>query len=45
MPLKAVIFLDFPESVFVKHADIATEKYYKQQEEHKRMKEEDEIRR
>jgi hypothetical protein len=29
LPLKAVIFLDFPESVFVKRGDIEAEKFYK----------------
>ena len=34
-PLKAVIFLDFPEAIFVKHGDAAADKYYKQVEEEK----------
>lgn len=28
-PLRAVVFLDFPEEVFVKHGDLAAEQYYK----------------
>lgn len=36
-PLKAVIFLDFPESIFVKYGDIEAEKYYKDLTEKKRQ--------